>query len=192
MPNTKSFILCLWYQSDNRIRYKLWLLTIYILFAVISIIPLFIDAIDHDFFGPRDSAYRKWAEALFSGWHLLFVNPIVTALGLVTYFCQARVIRSLPIGSLKALSLLGLLIQGVVFIVVAISWTMRVKFMEISFGEVFSHGAFWSWYQMVGWAAVDNAIFALVQISLFLLARNWGVAKTAAGESEPLLRSALE
>jgi hypothetical protein len=31
---------------------------------------------------------------------------------------------------------------------------------------------------MVGWAAVDNAIFAM-QILLFLLARNWEVAKTA-------------
>jgi hypothetical protein len=45
---------------------------------------------------------------------------------------------------------------------------------------------------MVGWAAVDNAIFALVQISLFVLARNKMVLKAPDMEMEPLLRAALE
>ncbi|KAJ5886117.1 uncharacterized protein N7473_008791 [Penicillium subrubescens] len=186
------FILCLWFPSNNHIGYKLWLLTVYICFAANSIIPLFIDAIDNDFFVPREDRYRKWGEAFFSGWHLLFVNPIVTILAIAAYPCQAREIRTLPVGNLKSLSLLGLLTQGVVFIVVAISWTMRVKFLDFSFDDIISHGAFFSWYQMVGWAAVDNAIFALMQILLFLLARNWEATKTADRESEPLLRAVLE
>jgi hypothetical protein len=140
--------------------------------------PLFIDAIDNDFFGPRDDRYRKWGEDFFSSWHLLFVNPIVTILAFAAYPRQARTIRTLPVGNLKSLSLLGLLNQGVVFIVVAVSWTTRVKFLDFSFDDVISRGAFFSWYQMVGWAVVDNAIFAM-QILLFLLARNWEVAKTA-------------
>ena len=149
--------------------------------------PLFIDAIDNEFFCPRDDTYRKWSEAFFSGCHLLFVNPIITILALVAYPCQARTIRTLPAGNLKSLSLLGLLIQGVVFIVVAVSWMMRVKFLDFSFDDVISRGAFFSWYQMVGWAAVDNAIFALMQVLLFLLARNWVVVKTADRENESLL-----
>jgi hypothetical protein len=40
---------------------------------------------------------------------------------------------------------------------------------------------------MVGWAAVDNAVFALVQILLFFLARNWVVVKVADRVKEPLL-----
>ncbi|GLI74842.1 hypothetical protein PoHVEF18_003090 [Penicillium ochrochloron] len=88
--------------------------------------PLFIDAIDNDFFGPRDDRYRKWGEDFFSSWHLLFVNPIVTILAFAAYPRQARTIRTLPVGNLKSLSLLGLLTQGVVFIVVAISWTTRL------------------------------------------------------------------
>lgn len=119
----------------------------------------------------------------------MFMNPTVTTLALVALPCQARAIRALPVGNLKSLSLLGLLTQGVVFSVVAISWMMRVKFMDLSFRDVIAYG--WlsvvSWYQMVGWAAVDNAVFALVQISLFCLARNWGVVKMADGEREPLL-----
>ncbi|KAJ6110195.1 hypothetical protein N7486_002430 [Penicillium sp. IBT 16267x] len=167
-------ILCLWFPSDNHIGYKLGLLTVYVPFTLISIIPLFIDAIDHDFFGPPE--WRQWGEALFSGYHALFMNPIVTVLALVALPCQARAIRALPIGNPKALSLLGLLAQGVVFSVVAISWTMRVKFQDLSFRDVIAYGylTLISWYQMVGWAAVDNAVFALVQISLYCLAKNPG------------------
>jgi hypothetical protein len=45
---------------------------------------------------------------------------------------------------------------------------------------------------MVGWAVVDNAIFALVQISLFVLARNPGLVKSDDREREPLLSAALQ
>lgn len=182
-------MLCLWFPSDNHFGYKFGLLTVYILFALISIIPIFIDAIDRDFFGPPE--WRQVGQALFSGYHAMFMNPIVTILALVALPCQARAIRALPFGDLKSLSLLGLLAQGVIFSVVAISWTMRVKFMDLSFRDVISYGllTFVSWYQMVGWAAVNNAVFALVQISLFCLARNWRVVKmvVADGEGEPLL-----
>ncbi|KAJ5380631.1 uncharacterized protein N7496_003059 [Penicillium cataractarum] len=183
------FILCLWFPSGSRVWYKLGLLAVYILFTSISLMPLFIDDINHEIFGPLDDPYRKWAEALFGGYHLLFLNPIVTIMALFAYSFQARAIRTLPAGDLKALSLRGLLTQGVMFVVVAISWTMRVKFA--SFGDVILYGAFWSWYQMVGWAAVDNAIFALGQIFLFVLARDWGTVKAADEEREPLLRVGL-
>ncbi|KAJ5657872.1 uncharacterized protein N7484_001521 [Penicillium longicatenatum] len=183
------FILCLWFPSDHHTWYKLGLLTIYILFAFISVIPLFIDAIDRDYF--NDPAFPGWGQALFSGYHAMFMNPIVTILALVALPCQARAIRALPIGDLKSLSLLGLLIQGVVFGVMAISWPLRVRFMDLSFREVIAHGflTFVSWYQTAGWAAVDNAVFALVQSSLFYLAKNRGTVKMAAvdREREPLL-----
>ncbi|KAJ5986967.1 hypothetical protein N7451_011332 [Penicillium sp. IBT 35674x] len=183
------FILCLWFPSENNTGYKLRLLTVYILFTLISIIPLFIDAIDRDFFGPPE--WRRVGEALFSGYHAMFMNPIVTVLALVALPYQARAIRTLPVGNLESLSLLGLLAQGIIFSIVAISWTMRVRFMDLSFRDVISYGllTFVSWYQMVGWAAVNNAVFALVQLSLFCLARNWRVVKMAVadGEREPLL-----
>ncbi|KAF9888963.1 hypothetical protein FE257_008133 [Aspergillus nanangensis] len=186
------FILCLWLPSDHRTGYKLGLLTVYILFTLISIVPLFIDALDHDIFGPRGSSDRNWAEALFSGGHLLFINPIATILAIGAFFYQARAIRALPIGNLQAISLLGLLTQGVVFAVVAISWTMRVKFLDLSFGDIIAHGGWFSWYELVGWAAVDNAVFAMVQIALFCLARKYAGAKMDDAEREPLLGATLE
>lgn len=72
------------------------------------------------------------------------MNPIVTILAaLVAFPCQARTICALPVENLQALSLLGLLTQGVVFILVAIPWMMRVKFLGFSVREVV-HEAFWS------------------------------------------------
>jgi hypothetical protein len=74
------------------------------------------------------------------------MNPIVAVLALVAFPCQVRAIRVLPIGNLKALILKGLLIHGLVFIIVAISWTTRVKFMDVSFGDVIMYWAFGTWY----------------------------------------------
>ncbi len=47
---------------------------------------------------------------------------------------------------------------------------------------------FVSWYQLVGWAPVDNLVFAFVQGVLFFLA--WGRRGTngSLGEETPLLR----
>ncbi|KAJ5767250.1 uncharacterized protein N7511_004866 [Penicillium nucicola] len=186
------FILCLWLPSYNGIGHKLGALTVYIFFTLISIVPLFIDALDHDIFGPRGSSDRNWAEALYSGGHLLFLNPIVTIVAIGAFFYQARAIRAPPIGDLQAVSIEGLLTQGVVFAVVAISWTMRVKFLDLSLGDIIAHGGLFSWYELVGWAAVDNAVFAIVQISLFCLARKYGGVKMNDAEREPLLGAARD
>ncbi|KAJ5752006.1 hypothetical protein N7520_008923 [Penicillium odoratum] len=157
--------------------------------TLISIMPLFIDAVNRNFFGPPE--WRRWGEAFFSGYHAMFMNPIVTILVLVALPCQARAMHAQPVRDLKSLSLLGLLAQGVIFGVVAVSWTMRVRSMDLSSRDVVAYRllTFVSWYQMVGWAAVNNAVFALVQILLLCLARNWRGEKMAMadGEREPLL-----
>ena len=79
--------------------------------------------------------------------------------------------------------------QAVVFALVALSWIKRVGF---PYDEVdhFPLSLFWSWYQLVGWAAVDNAVFALGQallwgITTYLLDR--GDITVDGDETEPLL-----
>lgn len=49
-----------------------------------------------------------------------------------------------------------------------------------------------SWYQLVGWAAVDNGFFVLVQAVLYLVARQkkgvtGGRGQTGMDETAPLL-----
>jgi hypothetical protein len=195
-PNNNSFIICLCFSSNTHIAYKLILVAIYGLFAYISIAPVFIDALIPDFYVPRDDQYRNWVEGLFGGLHMLCIHPVVTILSIVALPFQARAIRALPAGNLKAVSLSGFLVQGVVFGVVAISWTMRVKSEGNWFNDGIPYAMYWyllfDWYLLVGWAAIDNGIFALMQIWLFFLARSWGSSEIIGGETEPLLAAALE
>jgi hypothetical protein len=174
--------MCLFYPSNHRIGLKISVSVWYILFALISIIPLFVDAIDHNVFGPWEGSDRKWAVALFGGGHSMFINPIVTILSITTLFAQVREILSQP--SLRALSLVGLATQAVIFAIVAISWMMRVKYPWNVLDFLTA------WYQLVGWAAVDNAVFAIVQAVLLLLALHHvgrHANKPPSGETEPLL-----
>jgi hypothetical protein len=77
------------------------------------------------------------------------VHPIVTALGFAALYSQPLDAATNP----DALSVLGLGVQAVVFLGVGLSWVFRIT---IPFGGLME------WYQWVGWAAVDNIIFALV------------------------------
>ncbi|KAL3477056.1 hypothetical protein BJX99DRAFT_226650 [Aspergillus californicus] len=104
---------------------------------------------------------------------------------------------SSPNGSL---SLLGLAVQCVLFIILAVSWIFRVSFPPLPDGV-----HWWSssyvlevWYELVGSIAVDNAVFGMGQGILLYLARkkercdgdaNGQVEgeEGLAGEREPLL-----
>ncbi|OAA59018.1 hypothetical protein SPI_06220 [Niveomyces insectorum RCEF 264] len=112
--------------------------------------------------------------------HLRLVNPVVTFLGAVSPLCQ--------IGRERALSAMGLLVQAIVFALVAVSWLTRVPLNM--------NGETWyEWYTLKGWAFIDNAIFAAVQLVLFIAARQGSVGAEQEtvdgptdGEREPLLR----
>lgn len=116
--------------------------------------------------------------------HIRFIVPIVTFIAAAALYPQARAIRSQPPGESTSLSLTGLLFQAVIFAVVALSWVFRVKWKDAGVPAAEHFG----WYRMVGWATVNNAIFAAVQIILFFLARRRMTAPRATdGETEPLL-----
>lgn len=74
------------------------------------------------------------------------------------------------------------------FTLVAVSWTMRAAFPSVWEW----HGGFFLvvWYQYVGWAAVDNAVFAVVQAGLLWAAtRKWLEEDGGSDETEPLLHT---
>lgn len=61
-----------------------------------------------------------------------------------------------------------------VFTLVALSWVLRVNFPYERFSEIpleFLLSSLQTWYELVGWAAVDNAIFAVVQAILLCSVR---------------------
>lgn len=81
----------------------------------------------------------------------------------------------------SAMSTLGLATQAVVFSLVALSWTTRVRFIDFGGPD----GPDWpdevtlpmlrslliTWYKLVGWAAVFNALFAIMQFVLLCIAK---------------------
>ena len=109
---------------------------------------------------------------------------MVAALGLAALFVQGRQIRSEP--SLGALSISGLWIQALIFALVGVSWMFRLT-MPAEFWRMQPIRAVTTWFQLVGWAAVNNLVFAFVQAVLFFMARSKGLAASQGAESEPLL-----
>jgi hypothetical protein len=124
---------------------------------------------------------------IFSGVHSLFLSWIVTGFNILAIYFQVKETR-LRLQE-QALSRMGLAVQVVVFILLAFSWIGRVEFPYPDGGFPWTYIS--TWYELVGWATVDNGIFAMGQaILLWIVSRqeafNSGVVH---GETEPLLRA---
>lgn len=129
----------------------------------------------------------------------------------MSYFPQASATRRRAEAGEEdpgALSVYGLGCQAVVFGLAALAWAFRLRLgplsrpggsnqPEFDWGRD-AFGLACTWYQLAGWAAVDNGVYAVVQGCLFLLARGlWpGTTTTTGGghvdvapERQPLLDS---
>lgn len=134
----------------------------------------------------------KWFDALFIGFHVLYLNLPITILGVASLYPQAREMLRRPGGSGPgALSLVGLAAQAVLFLLLGFSWFGRLVWTYPIFGRAFS-----TWFQLVGYVPVDYFIFAIVQAVLLYIAvrhgdRHSGVESVeepaSASERDPLL-----
>ncbi|KAH8897577.1 hypothetical protein GQ53DRAFT_817870 [Thozetella sp. PMI_491] len=170
------FGVCLHYSPASATS-KAGVVAIYISFLLGSVVPAFMDALGL----LEDPNGREWALAVFSAVHIILVNPVVTGLGIYSLFLQKS--------NAAALSRDGLLGQAIVFTLVAMSWIWRVNFPAIPPNQV-SWSVFVSWYQVAGFAAVDNGVFALVQLILFSLAgrhQQTEISDEVPPEEQPLL-----
>ncbi|KAF1841897.1 uncharacterized protein K460DRAFT_358591 [Cucurbitaria berberidis CBS 394.84] len=109
------FCVCLYLPSDRRVGSVVFAIGAYIAFLLISVVPVFADAIV-----PGTHEDRKWPIAILSGIHYLFLSWIVTGLNAAAFYCQARETLSRPRD--QALSHIGLAIQAVTFAFMAFSW----------------------------------------------------------------------
>ena len=145
----------------------------YLSFLAISVVPaVFLVRID------ATDSWDDFPGAIFFYVHSMFVNYVVT-FGAIASLCYQW-------EKATALSAVGLAVQVVVFVVVALSWITRVRFLE--YMDKFSDHPFrWTtWYELVGWAVVDNGVFALIQGVLLYLSwkrRHNGIE----ADEEPLL-----
>jgi hypothetical protein len=137
---------------------------------------------------PSNDLYRLWFGALYHGIHTLFLSWIITGFGVAAVFFQVR--KTVTLSPSQALSRVGQAAQAVVFALAAVSWVMRVRFpWELLDGHQVTFGVIVTWYELVGWAAVDNAVFALGQgVLLGVVSRHKvKVEETSEGEAQPLL-----
>lgn len=119
--------------------------------------------------------------SVYYGAVFLYVNYIITGLGIASLFVQWP--------QATALSARGLAPQAIVFALAAISWVLLAHFDPNAKTE--NKGGLIGWYLYVGFAAVDNGVFAVVQAILFYRVwRGTGGGNTARSlETEPLLGS---
>jgi hypothetical protein len=123
----------------------------------------------------------RWTSALLTYVHCTLVNPVVTILEFVALIAQFRQLQSRS--HLGALSTNTLAAQAVVFALVALSWLKRIT-MSVHIRPSNGHQVL-VWYQVVGWAAIDNAIFAFSQAVLWWKARQ--LPRYLDAENTPLL-----
>ncbi|GKZ85693.1 hypothetical protein AnigIFM56816_011664 [Aspergillus niger] len=183
-----TFTLSLRYPSDSSFRNKLSTALSYIIYLLIAVIPSVCVVLTTDRGEDPPTSENEWVFALWSGVHLIFVNPAMTLLAFSAVFCQAPKVRK-GVPPPPALSLRGLAIQAGVFSVLALTWPFRFVNIDPDWDIFASWFTLYSWYVTVGWTAVDCAIFALVQGILLWMAcrnmKNWRLAE--GGETEPLL-----
>jgi hypothetical protein len=185
------FILGIYYSTKRRLS----LVITYVAFLLISIALIIFDLIQWKV-NPHWEKGRLWLVALFYGYHSIFLFPIISVLGVVAVYRQARLILRAP-DFPGALSLLGLELQVVVFSALALSWVWRIPFPweEVEYPRF---QVLQAWYSMVGWVAVDNGIFAVGQGVLLLVAmwRRKATVEEATSsdvdETEPLLAGVEE
>jgi heme/copper-type cytochrome/quinol oxidase subunit 2 len=153
----------------------------YLAFVVISLLPTiaeqFIDfsndtMSDHDVF-----------DVLYVMMPMFVLGPIVQILGFVALWAQASEIksRSSP-GTEDALSVKGLLVQAVVFLLVGLSFLWRLRIPEDEEWSGYWLADLRKWYWRVGFATLNNLIFAVVQGVLAWIA--WRYNQGDGGEVE--------
>lgn len=185
LTNTSlSFIACIVFSPPVRPHTALGCAcAVYMCYLLISLVPLITVAAS----GGSDND-RKWFDAMFVGLHIIFVNPCVTILGVISVYPQARAIFGRPRGE-SALSLVGLAAQAVVFLLLGLTWSARFEGWHY---PIFGRG-FYSWFQMVGYVPFDHLVFAVAQAVLLYIAvrhSGWPVRVDEArppSETDPLL-----
>ncbi|KAI1379680.1 hypothetical protein F4677DRAFT_289765 [Hypoxylon crocopeplum] len=148
--------------SPSTLETSIFMVIIYIAFLLISVAPVIFESTLppplHDGEWPND---HQWFSVILFAIHSLLVNPIVTILAVVALFPQwSEIVGSSEAG---ALSVATLATQAIVFAVVAFFWSLRLTLPRPS--EIIA------WYLFVGWAAIDNLVFAVVQGILYWISR---------------------
>lgn len=130
----------------------------YMAFPAVSLLPVVGETL-MDFESETD---RDWYEVLFLGPLLYLFGPLVQILGLAALRAQAREISSPGSDTTDALSVRGLVAQAVIFLLVGVSFVFHMRVPSEDQDEHLIINL-QTWYWTVGWATINNVIFAVAQ-----------------------------
>lgn len=183
------------HNLHTNLRRKLILITIYISYLCISILPEIVDAITT----PEETRKRRpptgernWIIGLFLSAHVMTILPLSAMLRIVGFIDQSRLIFRHRRGQSSVLSLRGLAYQAVVFALVSGLWVLRVQ-QPVPMVPMRRPVDWMYWYHIIGWPVVDDAVYAVGQWVLFWYAVCWRSRRDArdqavhAGETDGLL-----
>ncbi|CAG8151689.1 unnamed protein product [Penicillium salamii] len=169
-------------------------IALYVLFLIISLVPLMIDATT-DLFCPSGevdcTVTRRDPIEFLMALHAGILQPVTHALMVLSFYEQARQ-RTLD------LSATGLKLQSSIFFVSAILWTFRLHIPWEIIGTETPLTSFYTrciiWFQYVKFSAGADIIFAIGQCILLrlILRKSHFEATHTATERQPLLESPQE
>lgn len=179
-PAVTQYFLISFAQVLRHSGYRVFRGAIYAGFLLISTIPLLIESL----WPMKHGLDRNVLSTFFAIVHMGCIYPIVTGLGILAMFCQAREICKVPFPN--ALSVYSLAMQAVVFMLVAVAWIWSLPF---EYDGHWNWTTFYTWYTYVGWAIENAFIFALGQAALLVMALRHSSVPIAVqhGEAEPIL-----
>ncbi|KAJ5146648.1 uncharacterized protein N7515_001212 [Penicillium bovifimosum] len=176
------FAFTLHYLPDD-VAHKLTALAVYSAFLFVSVFPELYYVITGGIYD--NGPYRELPLSLFGGYHLIFVNPVVTLFMVISIIFQVRQTLQEP-SSFMSVSVFAF--QAFVFALLGVSWLLRIRWPPSGM-PAFYRSPVLEMYRLVGWAAMDHLVYALWQALLCFIVWRRGVnsAQSPGGETEPLL-----
>jgi hypothetical protein len=153
------------------------MVSMYTAFLLIAIVPILLELPMTPSREGDSMTNRSWLSDVYSVIHANVVHPVVTLLAVASLAPQARQIRASR--SLGAVSILGLALQTFMFALLAFAWLLRLQLPRGYRG--------WRWYFLVGWAAVDDIVFAFVQGTLWWIASSHDTGGSLLGSERQTL-----
>lgn len=158
---------CIFYPSEHYQRgAKFSSLIIYALFLALSLYPVISYAITTDF------SYTDQADEfllnMVTAFHAQILIPLATMMVSIGLVLQVSMI--IERGSPGALSPVGQALPAVFFVLLAITWPLRIVFPGKFKREYLVWRMFEFWFESFGWPAVDSAVFAVTHAVLFGIA----------------------
>jgi hypothetical protein len=154
--------------------------SLYVIYVLLAVVPIIIDSTIE----PGISTGKFVLSCIFLI-HFFLIQPVLVIFGLPIAALAQVSARPQPGSSSSSLSMTGLVSQAAMFAMQAIVWPWETRTRGSGRG-------FPAWWINVGWLSVHDAVYAVVQLAVWVVAAKQRATVEdlrVATETEPLLSS---